>query len=237
MHDTHLDLGDVLFTWNATTPTSIPPETLRKILISNIWVRYECGKLTEEEYYRLVAQQYGFTPEEVACAFQHARDSLQPDDRLISFIKQLKAELKGNLRVFAMSNVSQPDYDVLRSKPTDWSIFDHVFTSAAAGMRKPNLCFYQHVLQAIGCNTASTVYVDDKPENVLAAKSLGIHGVVFDNPENLQTTLRYLMGDPLRRGREYLDSHAGKLFAVTETGLTIEDTHAELLILEITQQW
>ena len=69
----------------------------------------------------------------------HARDSLTPNTQLIMLIKELKAH--SLLTVIAMSNILQPDYEYLRTKPADWSIFDHVYTSAAVGERKPNLGF------------------------------------------------------------------------------------------------
>ncbi|KAI0346711.1 HAD-like protein [Trametopsis cervina] len=227
------DIGDVLFSWSPDTPTRIPPKTLRGITTSPTWGLYERGQLSQDECYHLIAQEYQFDVSDVAAAFQHARDSLKPDDTFISFIRQLKAEMGTSLRVFAMSNISGPDYQVLRTKDADWSIFDHVFTSAAAGMRKPNLCFYRYVLEATGSDPRYTAFVDDKAENVLAARSLGLHGIVFDKDTVFQT-LRYLVCDPVRRGRAYLDAHAGRLESVTDSGVTIEDNFAQLLILEAT---
>ncbi|KAI0345466.1 HAD-like protein [Trametopsis cervina] len=226
------DIGDVLFTWSSKTPTSIPSATLRGITTSEAWGLYECGKLSQPECYRLVAEEYSLDVEEIACAFQHARDSLQPNDNFISFIRQLKAD-NDQLRVFAMSNISGPDYDVLREKEADWSVFDRVFTSAAAGMRKPNLNFYRHVLSEINTDPASTVFVDDKPENVLSARSLGIHGIVFDK-DNVRAMLQYLVCDPIQRGQNFLDTHAGRLDSVTDTGVIIGDNFAQFLILETT---
>jgi hypothetical protein len=64
---------------------------------------------------------------------------IKPDDPFIHLIRELQTEAQGRLGIFAMSNISAPDYVVMRDKLADWSFFERVFTSAEAGMRKPNL--------------------------------------------------------------------------------------------------
>lgn len=85
------------------------------------------------------------------------------------------------MNVYAMSNVSKEDYAVLSTKLADWSVFNRVFTSGHAGMRKPDLSFYRHVLEETGLAPEEAVFIDDKMANVLAARSLGITSIVFDD--------------------------------------------------------
>jgi FMN phosphatase YigB (HAD superfamily) len=203
------DLGDVLFSWSPVTSTSISPKVLKQFLASTVWQDYECGRLSEDECYRLVGEKFALDPGEVRQAILDARASLQPDDTFIRFIRELQVEARGALRIFAMSNISAPDYAVARGKPTDWNIFERVFTSADAGMRKPDLCFYKYVLDEIKAEPSSVVFVDDRFENVLAARSLGINGIVFDDVERVRQTLRNLVSDPVSRGEAFLENRAG----------------------------
>ena len=140
------DFGDVLFSWSANTKSTLSPKVLHKMLSSPTWFEYECGRLSEETCYERIGREFGFEPSQVTNAFLQARDSLQPNDHLIAIIRELKTQSGGSLRVFAMSNTSLSDYAALRNKSADWDIFDRVFTSGAAGERKPNLGFYRHVL-------------------------------------------------------------------------------------------
>ncbi|KAH7914156.1 Haloacid dehalogenase-like hydrolase-domain-containing protein [Hygrophoropsis aurantiaca] len=229
------DIGDVLFSWSPATKTSISPKTLRKILSSPTWFDYERGRISQEDCYSRVGAEFSIEPTEIARAFEQARDSLQSNEDLISVICQLKARSHGKLRVFAMSNISQPDYEVLRTKPADWSIFDEVFTSAAAGERKPNLGFYKLVLSKTGIDPRRAIFVDDKLENVLSARSLGLHGIVFDDPLKVIRALRNLLGDPVQRGQDYLCENAKKLDSITNNGVTLRENFAQLLILEATR--
>jgi FMN phosphatase YigB (HAD superfamily) len=229
------DLGDVLFSWSPVTSTSISPKVLKQFLASTVWQDYECGRLSEDECYRLVGEKFALDPGEVRQAILDARASLQPDDTFIRFIRELQVEARGALRIFAMSNISAPDYAVARGKPTDWAIFERVFTSAGAGMRKPDLCFYKYVLDEIKAEPSSVVFVDDRFENVLAARSLGINGIVFDNVEWVRQALRNLVSDPTSRGEAFLENRAGCLESETNLGNNVAENFAQLLILETTR--
>lgn len=231
-----LDLGDVLFSWSSHTKTSIPPKTLQSILASGTWCEYECDLISTEECHTRVGVEFNLDPSEIASAFRQARESLQPNDQLVSLIKQLRAESGGTLQVYAMSNISGPDYEFLRTtRHVDWSVFDRVFTSAAAHQRKPDLGFYRHVVSEGAFDPSHAVFIDDKIENVLSARSLGFHGIVFDNAANVTRQLLNLCGDPIVRGAGYLRSNAGMLESVTDNGVVIEDNFAQLLILEATR--
>ena len=230
------DLGDVLFSWSPVTSTSISPKLLKQFLSSTVWQEYECGRLSEDECYRLVGEKFSLDPGEVGRAIHDARESLQPDDTFIRFIRELQIEAHGALRIFAMSNISAPDYVVARGKPTDWSIFERVFTSADAGMRKPDLCFYKFVLDEIKAEPSSVVFVDDRSENVLAARSLGINGIVFDDVERVRQALRNFVGDPVDRGMTFLENRAGRLESESNRGNDIiAENFTQLLILEATR--
>jgi len=229
------DLGDVLY-WSPVTTTSISPKMLKAILSSTIWQQYECGKLSEDECYRLSGERFSLDPEEVRRAAVDARASLRSNDDFIRFIRDLQAEAQGALRIFAMSNISEPDYAVTRAKSTEWGIFERVFTSAAAGMRKPDLCFFEFVLGEIKAEPSSVVFVDDRPENVLAARSLGMNGIIFDDVQRVRQSLMVFTGDPVSRGLSFLEARAGRMESETNTGEIFPENFTQLLICEATNK-
>jgi HAD superfamily hydrolase (TIGR01509 family) len=228
------DLGDVLFSWSADTPTMISPKVLHKILRSAIWFEYEKGNLGEQEAYERVAVEFKVPASEVAAAFQCARDSLKASPDMVNLIRELRRE--GDLQVFAMSNISAPDWQILRGKadPSDWALFDRVFTSAEAHERKPNLGYYRQVLATTNVAPVTTAFVDDKLENVLSARSLGLHGITFDSFESVSRQLKNLVGDPVSRGQRYMKANAKRMYSVTDSGVVLSENFAQLLILEAT---
>ncbi|KAF2090523.1 hypothetical protein K490DRAFT_34923, partial [Saccharata proteae CBS 121410] len=109
-------------------------------------------------------------------------------------------------------------------------LFDGVFESGYEGMRKPDRVFYERGLERTGAVRLRTVFVDDKSENVFAARSLGFRGVVFDETESVVRQLRCLLGDAVARGWELL--LRGLEESITETGVRMKDTSTGLMISE-----
>ena len=230
-----LDIGDVLFSWSPHTETSIAPRTLKAILASPTWADYECGFVSQQVCYNRISNEFHISHQDIAKAFEQARESLLPNDEMLSFVRELKRQSDGHLRVYAMSNISQPDYEYLRTKPADWSLFDKVYTSADAGDRKPNLGFYRHVLDDIGVDPRSVVFVDDRPENVLTARSFGVRGIIFNDQKRVIQAIQNAVGEPVHRAKSYLQRNAKHLHSVTSTGVPLKENFAQLLILEATR--
>ena len=228
------DLGDVLFTWSANTVTSISPKTLHSILLSSTWFEYEKGNLGEEEVYGLVAAEFSLDASEIGAAFRAAQDSIQIDHSMVALLHELKEN--SGIRLFAMSNISAPSWEVLRRKgrPEDWALFERIFTSAAARERKPNLGYFRHVQESTGIDPHRTAFVDDKLENVVSARSLGFKGIVFTSFDEVARELRTLVRNPIIDGEKYLRDHAKKMKSVTDTGVVLEENFGQLLILQVT---
>ena len=83
---------------------------------------------------------------------------------MIAALSKLKTQSNGSLRIYTISNISKPDYIVLSTKRADWSVLARVFVSGGAGMRKPNLNFYHHVLKETQIILKDAIFVDDKIE-------------------------------------------------------------------------
>ena len=230
-----LDLGDVLFSWSLPTETSISSRTIKAILASPIWAEYECGFISQHFCYDRISNEFHIPPPEIEKVFNQMRGTLKSNEEMFSFLRQLKHQSDGQLRLYAMSNISHPDYEYVRTKLTDLSLFDEVYTSANAGKRKPNLGFYRHVLDEIAeSDPPSIVFVDDKPENVLSARSFGMHGILFDDQKRVIQAIRNAVEDPVQRAGSYLCRNAKRLHSVTSTGVILKENFAQLLILEAT---
>ena len=232
-----LDLGDVLFKWSPKTKTPIPPRQLKEILSSVTWFQYERGQISQPECYERVAAEFNLQVDAIAEAFKQARESLRPNEEFIALIRELRQQSQGQLTVLALSNISLPDYEYIMALSSDWtSIFDRVFPSALVGERKPHLGCYRKVISEANLDPQLTVFVDDKLDNVASARSLGMHGIIFDDQANVFRQLRNIFGDPVRRGLEYLRKNAGKLESVTSAGAVFEENFTQLIIYELTQE-
>ncbi|KAK0244716.1 HAD-like domain-containing protein [Armillaria nabsnona] len=228
------DLGDVLFTWSPSANHTLPVNTLRSVLSSSTWFEYEKGRISQQTCYDRIGRELSINPVDIRKAIEESCASLRCDSGLASFLREFKDSRGGTLRIFAMSNISQPDYDALRSVgDMDWSIFDGIFTSFAAGARKPDLGFYRYALSQANLDPSRTIFIDDKLENVLSARSQGLYGLVYRESKELKQSLLSLFGDPIQRGQRFLKENAGRLVSMCG-GIAIQENFAQLLILEMT---
>ncbi|HEX4037012.1 MAG TPA: HAD family phosphatase [Acidobacteriaceae bacterium] len=58
-------------------------------------------------------------------------------------------------------------------------LFDAFFSSCYLGLRKPDRKIYQVALDVLQRDPEDCIFIDDRPENVAAAVSLGIHGIRY----------------------------------------------------------
>ncbi|KAG6891532.1 hypothetical protein C0992_005067 [Termitomyces sp. T32_za158] len=220
------DLGGVLFTWSSSPESPLSAKVVGRILSSSLWYEYEKGNLDEAKIYSLIANQFAVEPADVKKTFQIMSSSLQSNKKVLEVIRELKGTGRS---IYAMSNISAPDWEMLKNKATqaEWALFDHTFTSASARQRKPNVGFFKYVIEKSGIDPSRTIFVDDKLENVLTARSFGMHGILFDDESKVIRDLKNLCYDPVPRGEHFLTSRKKALTSVTSNNTEF----MELLIL------
>ena len=59
--------------------------------------------------------------------------------------------------------------------------FEFQFLSHKIGFAKPNKRIFEYVIRKIPFKKNEIIFIDDKPQNVEVAKSLGINAIQFSN--------------------------------------------------------
>ena len=59
------------------------------------------------------------------------------------------------------------------------SLFDSEFYSCFLGAAKPKAAFFEKVVAQLGCDPGAVLFLDDRAENVEAAKQAGLNAMVF----------------------------------------------------------
>jgi putative hydrolase of the HAD superfamily len=102
--------------------------------------------------------------------------SLGVHDVVVERVQALRADgyqtaiLTNNMREASEAWRSMLDVDAL---------FDVIVDSSAVGMRKPNPAIYLHTLELLGgVEPHRAVFLDDAESNVVAARAVGLHGIV-----------------------------------------------------------
>lgn len=111
----------------------------------------------------------------------------------------LLQKLKNNFRVFALSNINETHVKAIDKAVKERfgakafsDYFHNAYYSNEVGWRKPEKEIYELVITKENLIPAETFFVDDKPENVAAAKEMGLQAYELKHPSELENLLRHL---------------------------------------------
>jgi len=150
------------------------------------------GKIDEKEFWERVGEQYEIRPVSLDedLLGKPFLETLEKNNELLEYIKGLGQK---GIKLAVLSNTIEPHAKPVRESGV-FEPFDFVFLSHEVGSRKPDPAIYEHAIEVMGINPASTVYVDDDPENVGVAQQLGMHGIVAKDPKQVIKDLENLVG-------------------------------------------
>lgn len=101
---------------------------------------------------------------------------------------EILKKLKDRFQLFVLSNTNDihvPAFNSMIEKvcgePNIDCFFDRVYFSHEVQMRKPEPEIYRHVLEENNLNPEETLFIDDRYENIEAARGLGIQTYHVDN--------------------------------------------------------
>ncbi|KAL8719179.1 MAG: hypothetical protein Q9225_003780 [Loekoesia sp. 1 TL-2023] len=212
----------------------LPINTLKSILDCGATVEYQCGRITQEQYFARLGADFGHSREEIETVILAVRNSLRVDEAVLESLVAMKARFEGRLKFYAVTNLSQEDYTLIKGLSIDWSLFEQVFVSSEMGMQKPELRFYQRILDEIGLQAEQVILVDDDTDNMLAALSMGLQGVLSLEGSHPRSILNLLEVDPIGRGTKFIQQNAQNYPSFTHTGVPVKENFEQLLILDLT---
>jgi putative hydrolase of the HAD superfamily len=147
---------------------------------------FETGRLDWSAYLTATVfyEPRSFTPE----AFrQYMCGRSTGNDRALAAARSLRRE--GKYVMATLNNESRElnEYRIRTFGLAD--VFHAFFTSCYTGHRKPELAAYRYALEITQHSPAETLFLDDRPENIAAAASLGLHTLEVRDPGRLPEEL------------------------------------------------
>lgn len=91
--------------------------------------------------------------------------------------------------LYALSNWNDEKFHVALKEFPFLNLFDGAVVSGFEKLAKPDPSIYKVLLARFDLNPRETLFIDDRPENVEAARNLGIEAVQFTSPYDLETHL------------------------------------------------
>lgn len=106
------------------------------------------------------------------------------------FKKILRAE---GYRLYGLSNWSAELFPRVEEHYTFMKDLDGMVISGYEGIQKPDKRIYHILLERYNLRPEESVFFDDRLENVIAAREVGIHGFVFRDAEQAERDLNALV--------------------------------------------
>lgn len=113
-------------------------------------------------------------------------------------MEALLRELKSyGYALFGLSNWSAETFPLVRDRYPVFSLLDGYVISGEERCVKPEEKIYRILLERYSLKAGQSVFIDDRIENVEAARKLGMEGIVFESEPRLREQLSVLLGRDL----------------------------------------
>jgi len=146
-----------------------------------------CGHVTEEGFWTQWAEEVGIElspswKEEHLYAFVQC-STVRP--AMFELVEKLKAN---GYRVAVLSDVGEWAAEVYRDQGL-YELFSPVLLSCEMGAHKPSREAYEILMDELGVPTQQVIFIDDKINNVEAARELGIQAFQYTTFEEIHSLL------------------------------------------------
>lgn len=172
-------------------------EAVSRFLSSPIFHDFERGNITEQAFMDGLRQLLGkpqLSDEKIQWAWNTILEYIDPD--LIQAIKQMKAQY----HLMVLSNTNSIHEKAFHQMLFAISGFQHldqlfhdVYLSHQIRERKPDLASWQFILNRHDFRPAEILFLDDKPENLAGADSLGIRTQLINHPGETMELIRKII--------------------------------------------
>lgn len=118
-------------------------------------------------------------------------NALDPCMKLNKEVYFLLTKLKKQYTLVSFSNVS-PMFHKMRIKKGVYNHFKFNLLSHQEGMRKPDVKFYKLLIKKLKVKPNQIIFIDDRTENLIPAKKLGMKVILYKNNRKLIKDLERL---------------------------------------------
>lgn len=193
------DIGQVLlqFDWrNFIAGMDISDkkkEQLTHVTLGNIshWNEHDRG-MCDEEFIKKSLEIEPDIEDELRYYLEHIGTIVKEYDYSVPLIKKLKEKGYG---VYLLSNYGVTPFKYAFDNMKFFDEVDGMVISHEVGVIKPEPEIYKILFDKYNLVAGESVFIDDREDNVVAARDVGMCGIVFDNIGAVTRKLEILLGE------------------------------------------
>ncbi len=188
------DVGGVLLEWNPPAviarlyPDPATQTRIREQMFEHAdWHEFDRGGLSEAAAIEHFARQTGLHTDETRALINATRESLAPIAGTVRLVEELAA---AGVHLYLLSNMPASTFDYLSTRHRFFAHFRYLVISGQILVIKPDHAIYRHLVEKTGIVPDESVFIDDVPGNVAAARECGLHAIQFRDPASCRQELR-----------------------------------------------
>lgn len=148
---------------------------------------FELGLITGETFYENITQKFDLKIN-IEMFKQIYVDIFQENLAMIDLAKRLKQ----HYAIHMISNTTVWHFDYVCASYSWMKLFEQIITSFDVHVLKPAPGIFLHALKQTQALASESVFIDDYPENVVAARALGINAIHYLEDHALLRQLKFL---------------------------------------------
>lgn len=164
------------------------PEQIQEIF-QNYMKQFMRGKITEQEYWDALRNNYGFNIHESISDEFKKWTGLQANQQVLALVDEAK---QNGWRTAILSNVIKPTYNVLEGAGF-YDKFDVIVASCEEGYAKPEKEIYEIALSKLDATAHESIFIDDKQSNLEPANEMGFRTILAVTPEQIVADIKSLL--------------------------------------------
>jgi len=190
------DFSGVLFTpvpeveyEERSSEMGISREKLHSFFEGDLNRRVDLGEITHKEFYGQILKESNLSETLLPVFLQNMLKAFELNTVLIHFIHSLPATIQHAI----LSNYSDRLRYILEEYLHIADMFSDLIISSEVQMLKPDKEIYQTALARFHIAPSESIFVDDRIENVAGAQKVGMHGILFNDTEQVIKEVNQLL--------------------------------------------
>lgn len=191
------DVGNVLVEYNPDglmRRLGFDEETLQvvnqAVFQNELWNESDRGVLSPEELLKAFIANNPAYEKEIRQVIDAVGDTISLMPYTVEWVKGLKER---GYHLYILSNYAEYTYEKTSHKMEFLPYMDGVVFSYRCKLIKPEKEIYEYICETYGLKPEESVFLDDREDNVQAARNMGMNGIVFENYAQGSETLEQLL--------------------------------------------
>ncbi len=156
------------------------------VFCSPHWLEVDRSVLTPAEIQARMAQEAPDVARYIPAVFKLYETVCLPIEGSVARLQGLK---QAGYKLYVLSNFGDGYFAKTRAQYPFFDIFDGLLISGEHRVVKPDPAIYLLLLHRFGLTAERTLFIDDRQDNIDGAATLGIRGMLFTHPEQLDPLL------------------------------------------------